>query len=136
PALQESFPDVSPAGLSWVLNAYSIVAAATLVPAGVLADRYGAKRIVLLGTSLFTLSSAACALAPGAGALVGARVVQAGAASLMTPAGVALVLAAVPPTRRATAMATWGVVGSVAAAAGPSLGALLVEVGGWRWAFW
>jgi EmrB/QacA subfamily drug resistance transporter len=121
--------------VSWVLDAYFIVFAALLVPAGALADRYGRKRLFLAGVAAFVLASALCALAPSWQALVAARVLQAAAAAVLTPASLALVLAAFPQRERAAAVAAWSAWAALAAASGPPLGGALVELAGWRWIF-
>jgi EmrB/QacA subfamily drug resistance transporter len=135
PAIVETFPTTSLADLSWIFNAYNVVFAALLVPAGRLADLAGRKRVFLAGLALFGLASAACAFAPTPAALVAARVVQAAAAALLTPASLALLLPAFAPERRGAAVGLWGAMGGVAAATGPSLGGLLVDVAGWRAVF-
>lgn len=134
--LKAGFPGASPADLSWVLNAYTVVFAAMLVPAGRLADLHGRKRIFSVGVALFLLSSLACGLAPSVGWLVAARVVQALGAALLTPASLAIVLAAFPADKRAVAVSLWGAVGGLAAALGPSVGSWLVDTLGWPWAFY
>ena len=136
PDLIRSFPEVSSAQLSWVLNSYTIVAGATLILAAVVCDRFGRKRMLLTGVAIFTVAAAACALAPNPSALIAARVVQALGWSLITPSSISVVLADVPVNRRASAVATWAGIGGIATALGPSLGAILVDVGTWRWAFW
>jgi EmrB/QacA subfamily drug resistance transporter len=120
--------------LSWVLNAYAITLAALLVVAGRTADRIGQRRVFLVGVVVFTLASAACALAPSLTVLVIARVVQAAGAAAQLPSSLALMLAAVPESRRAGVTRAWAAVGGLAAAAGPVLGGLLVEID-WRWIF-
>jgi len=120
--------------LSWVLNAYAIVYAALLVLFGRLADRYRRDRGFLLGLAVFTLASAGCALAGDLTTLVAFRVVQAAGAALLTPTSLGLVLAAYPPHRRTGAVRAWTASGGAAAALGPVLGGLLVEVN-WRWVF-
>src|SRR3954470_991143 len=134
PDLRADFPAASLAGLSWVLNAYAIVFAALLVPAGRWADRAGRKRAFLGGLALFTLASAACAAAPGVGVLVAARVVQAAGAAVLMPASLGLLLPEFPPEKRGLAIGLWAAVGGTAAAAGPVIGGLLVELS-WRWVF-
>ena len=136
PDLRRSFPDVSAAQLSWVLNGYTIVSGATLILAAVVSDRLGRKRILLSGLAVFSVAGVACALAPNPGFLIGARVVQALGAALITPSTVQVILAEVPVTRRGTAVAAWSAIGGMATALGPSLGAVVVDVGTWRWAFW
>jgi EmrB/QacA subfamily drug resistance transporter len=134
-ALRSGFPQSTAADLSWVLNAYTVVYAALLVPAGRLADALGRKSVFQSGLLLFLAASAACGAAPTVGILVAARVLQAVGAALLTPASLALVLGAFPADRRAVAVSLWGAVGGLAAALGPSVGAALVDALGWRWAF-
>lgn len=121
--------------LAWVLNAYSLVFAAALIPAGRLADRYGRKRLFLVGMSGFALMSALCGLAPNAGVLIVGRALQASFAALITPTSLALILPAFPPRRRPFAIGTWGSMGALAAAVGPTVGALLTQYATWRWIF-
>jgi EmrB/QacA subfamily drug resistance transporter len=134
PAIRAGFPGASVSGLSWVLNAYSIVFAALLVPAGALADRYGRRRGFIAGLVVFALGSLLCGLAPSAGTLVGARVIQAVGAAFLIPTSLALLLPEFEPRRRPTAIGIWAAVGGVAAAAGPPLGGLLVTAN-WRLVF-
>lgn len=136
PSLQAAFSESSAATLSWVVSLYAIVSAATLIVGGVIGDRIGHRRVLLIGTAGYTIASVACGLAPNVPLLLVARSVQALSSALMTPAGASLVLREFPPKRRGTAIAAWAAAGSVATAVGPTLGALLVDVGGWRWAFW
>jgi EmrB/QacA subfamily drug resistance transporter len=121
--------------LSWVLNIYSLVFAAMLIPAGRVADRYGRKRVFLIGIAGFALLSAVCGIAPNASVLIIARALQAAFAALVTPTSLALVLPEFPPSRRAVAIGTWGTMGAAAAAAGPTLGALLTQYASWHWIF-
>ncbi|WCB93047.1 Multidrug resistance protein Stp [Baekduia alba] len=134
PDIQQDFAGTSLASLSWILNAYAIVFAALLVPAGRWADRTGRKRAFLGGLALFTVASAACAAAPSVGVLVAARTVQAAGAAILTPASLGLLLPEFPPEKRGLAIGLWAAVGGTAAAAGPVLGGLLVELS-WRWVF-
>jgi EmrB/QacA subfamily drug resistance transporter len=136
PELSESFSGVPRSSLQWVVSAYTVVAAGLLVIAGVVGDRYGRKRTLLVGAALFGGSSLACALAPSFGLLVAGRCVQAIGSALMTPSGAALVVRAFPDELRSTAVGLWAATGSIAAALGPSVGGVLVDAGGWRWAFW
>lgn len=135
PALRHAFPDVRPSELSWVLNAYTIVYAALLVPAGRLADLLGRKRLFILGVGLFTLASGLCGVAGSTGMLIFFRVLQAVGAALLTPTSLALVLQAFPIEKRAIAVSLWGAVAALAAAVGPSVGALIIESINWQWAF-
>ncbi len=136
PEIEDAFPDSSTALLSWVLTTYGIVIAALLVPGGRLADLYGRRRMFLIGATIFGLGALASGAAPSPGVLIATRAFQACGGALMTPSAMALVLREFPEDRRAMAIGTWGAVGGVAAAAGPSIGALVVELGGWRWGFW
>jgi EmrB/QacA subfamily drug resistance transporter len=134
-ALRAGFPDATAADMSWVLNAYTVVYAAMLIPAGGLADTYGRKRVFLFGVALFIAASAACGLAGHVGWLIAARVLQAIGAALLTPASLSIVLAAFPQNKRALTVSLWGAVAGFAAAVGPSLGSFVVETIGWPWAF-
>lgn len=135
PDISESFPDVSLAGLSWVINAYNIVFAALLVPMGRLADRIGRKRMFLTGIWVFLAASTLCALAPTVELLVTARILQAVGGAILVPTSLSLLLPEFPLAQRATATALWAATGAVAAATGPSLGGLLVDQLGWRSVF-
>jgi EmrB/QacA subfamily drug resistance transporter len=134
PSISADFGDASLSSLSWVLNAYAIVYAALLVPAGRIADRVGRKRVFLAGLVLFAIASALCAAAPSVAFLVGARVAQAVGASMMLPATLGLILPAFPPQQRAIAIGIWSAVGGVAAAFGPAIGGVLLELS-WHWIF-
>src|SRR5215217_7123455 len=134
PDIQRDFGGASLASLSWILNAYAIVFAALLVPAGRSADRLGRRRSFLAGLAIFTVASALCAVAPSVPALVAARVLQAIGAAAVFPTSLALVLPEFPPSERRTAVAVWAAVGGVAAAAGPPVGGLLVQAG-WQLVF-
>lgn len=134
PSISAAFPGTGFAQMSWILNGYTVVFAAVLALSGRLADRYGHRRVFLVGLAVFTLASAACALAPGVWALVGARAIQGIGAAFVTPTSLSLLLAAWPAERRASAVGTWASVGAVAAALGPPLGGLLVAAG-WQWVF-
>ncbi len=135
PDISQTFDGNSASELSWVLNAYTIVFAAMLIPAGKLADRLGHRRIFLLGSTVFTVASMACGLAPTAEVLIAFRILQAAGAAALIPASLALVMRAFPRDRLPQAVAIWGAAGAVAGALGPTLGAAIVEGLGWRWAF-
>lgn len=135
PDLAASFTDASLAQLSWVLDAYFIVLAALLVPAGGLADRLGRKRVFLAGTLLFVAASVACAAAPTWELLVAARVVQGVGAAIVVPVSLALILPEFAVEKRAAAVGLWGASAALAAAGGPALGGLLTEAADWRWVF-
>jgi EmrB/QacA subfamily drug resistance transporter len=137
-----AFPDISASfsgsgrdALSWVLDGYFVVIAALLVPAGGLADRFGHKRIFLLGVGSFTAASLLCAAAPSLELLIAFRVLQGIGAAMIAPTSLALVLDAFPPERRAAGVGIWGAAAAAAAAIGPTLGGALVELSDWRLVF-
>ncbi|NUS09063.1 MAG: MFS transporter, partial [Nonomuraea sp.] len=135
PDILRSFPGSSLPELSWVFNGYAIVFTAALLPAGGLADRFGARRVFLTGLAVFVVGAALCAVAPSAGALIAARVVQGVGGGVITPLTLALILPYYPPERRGTAIGLWSAAQSVATASGPSLGGMLVGVWDWRTVF-
>lgn len=119
--------------LQWVVDGYTMVFAGLLLLAGGLGDRYGARRAFLAGLVVFTAASVACAAAPGPVALVVARLVQGAGAALLVPASLSLLHGTFRDgAARARAIGVWGMMGGVAAAAGPVLGGLLVAGLGWR----
>jgi EmrB/QacA subfamily drug resistance transporter len=135
PYIGRQYAGTSLSSLSWVLNAYTIVFAAVLVPAGRWADRIGRRRVFVAGLAVFSAGSALCGVAPGVAALVAARVIQAAGAGLMVPASLSLLLAAVPAAARSRALGTWSALGALGAALGPVIGGSLVQLS-WRWVFW
>ncbi|MEV7323988.1 MFS transporter [Streptomyces sp. NPDC093970] len=120
--------------LSWILNAYAIVYAALLVPAGRLADRFGHKNGFLLGLGVFTAASLGAAASGNLWVLVAFRLLQAVGAAVLTPASLGLVLTTAPPGKTGKYVQIWAASGSLAAAAGPVVGGLLVQVS-WQWIF-
>ena len=135
PDITATFADAGPSQLSWVLNAYTIVFAALLIPAGKVADRVGHRRVFLTGSAVFTVASMACGLAPTAEILIMFRILQAAGAAALIPSSLALVMHAFAHDQLPRAVAIWGVAGAVAGVLGPTLGAAIVEGLGWRWAF-
>jgi EmrB/QacA subfamily drug resistance transporter len=135
-AIGADFPDVRTSSMAWVLNAYTIVFAAMLIPAGKLADRIGRRRTFLGAVVVFAVASGLCGVAPNVGFLVAARMLQAVGAAALVPSSLALILQTFPPAKVPVAIAVWSAVGAVAGAVGPTLGALVVESVGWRWAFY
>ncbi len=135
PSISADFAKAQPSTLSWVLNAYTIAFAALLIPFGRLADRIGRRRTFLAAVIVFTVASMLCGVAPNVGILILARIVQAIGAAALVPASLALVLQTFPREKIPVAVAIWGAIGAVAGAAGPTLGALVVEHFDWRWAF-
>jgi len=134
PEIEGEFAGSSVSSISWVLNAYAIVIAALMVSGGRLADRHGRKRLFLWGLGIFVLGSALCGAALSVETLVGARVIQAAGAALLLPTSLALLLPEFEPRQRSHAIGIWAAVGGLAAAAGPPVGGLLVELS-WRLVF-
>jgi EmrB/QacA subfamily drug resistance transporter len=135
PYIGKEYAGTSLSSLSWVLNGYTIVFAAVLVPAGRWADRVGRRKLFVAGLIAFCVGSLFCGLAPGVAELIAARLIQAVGAGLMVPASLSLLLAAVPVAGRARAIGTWSAVGALGAALGPVIGGSLVQFS-WRWVFW
>ena len=119
----------------WVYGAYALVLSALLVIGGSLGDRYGRRRIFVLGAAIFALASAWCALAPGSEQLVAARAVQGAGGALLVPESLAILGASFEGERRARAIGTWSALSGTAMAVGPLLGGWLVEEVSWRSAF-
>lgn len=134
PSIGREYAGTSLSSLSWVLNGYTIVFAATLVPAGRWSDRVGRRRMFVAGLATFSAGSLACGLAPGVNALIAARVVQAIGGGAMVPASLSILLATVPAAARTQAIGTWSALGGLGAALGPVIGGLLVQAS-WRWVF-
>jgi EmrB/QacA subfamily drug resistance transporter len=135
PAISKTFASAGPSTVSWVLNAYTLVFAALLIPAGRLADRVGRRKMFLIGVVVFTTGSMLCGLSPTVGVLIGAEMLEAVGAAILVPASLALVLQTFPRHMVPVAVAIWGAIGAAAGAAGPTLGALVVSNLSWRWAF-
>ena len=124
------------ADLEWTVNAYTLSFAVLLMTAAALGDRLGRRRLFAAGLAVFALSSAACALAPDAAALIAARAVQGAGAATIMPMALALLNAAFPPARRGWAIGIYGGVTALAAVAGPVLGGAITQGLGWQWIFW
>ncbi len=127
-------------GVIWVTSSYLLAYAVPLLVTGRLGDRFGPKRMYLLGLVVFTLASAWCGLSgmmPGGGLamLVVARAVQGLGASLISPQTMSIITRIFPPERRGAAMAVWGSVAGIAGLVGPILGGVLVDALGWEWIF-
>lgn len=135
PALSISFPEANPAQLASIFTTYNWVTALMLLGFGLLADRYGRKRAFMVGLALFAVGSTGCGLAGSIDTLLAWRVVQAIGGAFMTPASLALILAATNQGNRGQALAIWGAMAGVAAALGPLLGALVIGSSSWRWIF-
>ncbi|GAA3041765.1 MFS transporter [Streptosporangium longisporum] len=127
--------DADMAGLQWTVNAYTLTLAGLILLGGSLGDRYGRRRIFLIGVVWFALASALCGLAPNVETLIGARALQGVGGALLTPGSLAIIQASFAPEDRPRAIGAWSGLGGVAAAIGPLLGGWLVETAGWRWVF-
>jgi EmrB/QacA subfamily drug resistance transporter len=118
------------------VNAYTLSFAVLLLTGAALGERLGRQRMLAAGVGLFTAASAACALAPSAGALIAARAVQGAGAALMLPLALALLSAAFPPHRRAWALGIFSSVTGIAVLAGPVVGGAVTQGLAWPWIFW
>jgi EmrB/QacA subfamily drug resistance transporter len=134
PALQRDFAPATLSDVAWILNVYTILLAALLIPAGRLADNIGRRRLFLAGLALFGVSSLGCALAPTLSALLVWRALQAVGAAVLLPTSLGLALPVFAQHERGTAVGIWAAVGAFAALIGPIMGGLLVE-SSWRWIF-
>src|SRR3984885_13268169 len=123
-------------GLQWTVNAYTLTFAVLLLTGASLGERYGRRRGFTAGLAIFTAGSAAAAMAPGIGWLIGARAVQGMGAAMLIPLTLTLLSAAVPPERRGMALGIWGAIGGLAIAVGPLVGGAVVEGASWQWIFW
>jgi EmrB/QacA subfamily drug resistance transporter len=124
------------ADLEWTVSAYTLSFAVLLMTASALGDRFGRRRVFAAGLTIFAVSSAACALAPNAAALIAARAVQGAGAATIIPVALALLNGAFPPHRRGWAIGIYGGVTGLAAVAGPVLGGAVTQGLGWQWIFW
>ena len=122
--------------LEWTVNAYTLTFAVLLLTGAALGDRFGRRRVFVIGLLVFTAASAAAALAPNVGVLIAARAVQGLGGALVTPLTLTLLSAAVPPDKRGLALGAWGGVGGLAVALGPLVGGAIVDGFSWQWIFW
>ncbi|MFD8593410.1 MFS transporter [Kitasatospora sp. NPDC059646] len=123
------------ASLQWTINAYMLTLAALILLGGSLGDRYGRRRVFLVGVCWFAVASAGCAAAPNVEVLILARALQGIGGALLTPGSLAMLQAVFHEDDRAGAVGAWSGLGGVAAAVGPFLGGWLVDGPGWRWIF-
>jgi EmrB/QacA subfamily drug resistance transporter len=127
--------DANLAALQWTVNAYMLTLAGLILIGGSLGDRYGRRKIFVLGVIWFATASLLCGLAPSAGVLVAARALQGAGGALLTPGSLALIQASFHPDDRGRAVGLWSGFGGIGAAVGPFLGGWLVDGPGWRWVF-
>jgi EmrB/QacA subfamily drug resistance transporter len=122
--------------LEWTVNAFTLTFAVFLLTGAALGDRYGRKRVFMLGVGIFTIGSATAALAPSADALIAARALQGLGGAIVTPLTLTILSAAVPPERRGAALGAWSGIAGLAVAMGPLVGGAVVEGISWEWIFW
>jgi EmrB/QacA subfamily drug resistance transporter len=122
--------------LEWTVNAYILAYAVMLLTGAALGDRFGRKRMFIAGVSLFTVSSAAAALAPTIGLLILARAIQGIGAAIVTPLTLTLLADAFPLERRGMAIGVWSGISGTAVALGPLVGGAVVQAASWHWIFW
>ncbi|MFJ7154039.1 MFS transporter [Streptomyces sp. NPDC101118] len=123
------------AALQWTVNAYLLTLAGLILVGGALGDRFGRRRVFVLGVAWFAAGSLLCGLAPNAPVLIAARALQGIGGALLTPGSLALIQASLHPDDRARAVGLWSGFGGIGAAVGPFLGGWLVDGPGWRWVF-
>jgi EmrB/QacA subfamily drug resistance transporter len=123
-------------GLEWTVNAYTLTFAVLLLSAAAVGERFGRRRVFVAGIAIFTLSSAAAALAPNIGWLVAARAVQGAGGAMIMPLSLTLLSAAVSPGRRNAALGIWGAIGGAAVALGPLVGGAVTSGWSWHYIFW
>ena len=128
--------DASLSGLEWTVNAYTLTFAVLLLTGAALGDRFGRKRMFVVGLALFTVSSALAALAPSIEALIAARALQGVGGAIVMPLTLTILSGAVSPARRGMALGIWGGVAGLAVALGPVVGGAVVEGLSWQWIFW
>src|SRR3954452_20329660 len=122
--------------LEWTVNAYTLSFAVLLLTGAALGDRFGRRRMFVIGVGAFTLLSAAAALAPSTDALIAARAIQGAGAAVVTPLTLTLLSAAVAPQRRGLALGAWSGISGLGVALGPLVGGAVVDGISWHWIFW
>jgi len=134
PSIGRTF-GASVAELQWTVNAYTLTLAGMILLGGALGDRYGRRRVFIIGLVWFALASALCGVAVNAPMLIASRAVEGVGGALLTPGSLAIIQASFSPDDRSRAVGAWSGLGGVAGAAGPFLGGWLVGGPGWRWVF-
>jgi MFS family permease len=124
------------ADLEWTINAYNLVFGGLMLTGAALGDRFGRRRMYVLGLLVFVLGSAMAALSPGTGTLIAARVVQGAGAALLVPLTLTLISDAFPAEKRGAAIGIWGGITGLGVAAGPVVGGAIVQGISWQWIFW
>src|SRR5437773_11342051 len=128
--------DASLQELEWTVNAYTLTFAVLLLTGAALGDRFGRRRMFVIGLGIFTVSSAAAALAPSAGALIAARAAQGVGGAIVTPLTLTILSAGVPANRRGAFIGAWSGIAGLAVAFGPLVGGAVVSGISWHWIFW
>ncbi|MFC6598499.1 DHA2 family efflux MFS transporter permease subunit [Kitasatospora paranensis] len=136
PKLHHDFATASLPQLSWVITGYAVMFAALLAPAGRMADVLGRRRLFVFGIGTFTVASLLCAVAPSIAVLIGTRVLQGVGAAAMIPASLAILLLDGPADGRVKSIGLWSAASALAAAVGPTVGGILVDLLGWRSVFY
>lgn len=134
PTIGKDF-DAGLSSLQWVVNAYTLTLAGFLLLGGALGDRFGRRRVFLIGVAWFAGASVLCAAAPSTEVLIGARALQGMGAALLTPGSLAILEASFVAGDRAAAIGAWSGLGGITTALGPFLGGWLVQSASWRWIF-
>jgi EmrB/QacA subfamily drug resistance transporter len=128
--------DASLSGLEWTVNAYTLTFAVLLITGAALGDRFGRRRLFTIGLAIFTLASAAAALAPSIEVLIAARALQGLGGAIVTPLTLTILSASVPAERRGLVLGAWGGISGLAVAIGPLVGGAVVQGISWQWIFW
>ena len=135
PVIRASF-GASLSELEWIVNAYTLTFAVLLLTGAALGDRFGRKRLFVIGLAIFTGGSALAALSSTVGVLIAARAIQGLGGAILTPLSLTILSAAVPRERRAVALGAWGGIAGLAIAVGPLVGGAIAQGLAWQWIFW
>ncbi len=135
PVIRQSF-GASLSELEWIVNAYTLTFAVLLLTGAALGDRFGRRRMFVIGLAIFTAGSAIAATSSTIGVLIAARAIQGVGGAIITPLSLTILSAAVPPERRAVALGAWGGIAGLAIAIGPLVGGAIAEGLAWQWIFW